>query len=426
MANRWVHKAIYLIGEKIRNPHLRGYYKDLIDSDFFSVDKLEKLQLSKLKLLLRKAYDKCPYYKEMLDRCGISDGIINNLSELSKIPVSEKSVIISNCNNIQTDGGTIKAETSGSTGESLSFKKSEEWDSANRAAQYRGYSWYGVNPWDKNGYMWGYNLERKKAIKTRFLDALLNRTRIFSYDENIIAEFLHKIKNAEYIEGYSSLIYETAKKINEYGMEKINVKMVKGTSEKIFASYQDDVKRAFGKKMISEYGSAEAGIIAFECPCGNMHIAMENVIVEEIDGECVVTNLNSDTFPFIRYKLGDYIELDKETQCRCGRKSYIIKNVLGRVGSKVIGYKMEYPSLTLYYIFKDFVLKTGRLLSYQFVQREPGKIELVIEQKISDVDKAALEEIGKKYWHDDIKVIVKDEAEMIRDGAKKKDFVSYI
>lgn len=64
------------------------------------------------------------------------------------------------------------------------------------------------------------------------------------------------------------------------------------------------MEKAFGAKIISEYGAAESGLIAYECPeCGNMHINMENVIVEESEGEIVVTNLLSRSFPIIRYKL---------------------------------------------------------------------------------------------------------------------------
>ena len=69
------------------------------------------------------------------------------------------------------------------------------------------------------------------------------------------------------------MIYQTAKLINERGLLKPKgIKMVKGTSEKIFKNYHDEVIKAFGSKIISEYGATESGIIAFECPEGNMHI----------------------------------------------------------------------------------------------------------------------------------------------------------
>jgi phenylacetate-CoA ligase len=154
------------------------------------------------------------------------------------------------------------------------------------------------------------------------------------------------------------MIYELAKAINRKGSDKYkNIKMVKGTSEKIFDSYQEEVRKAFGKKMISEYGAAETGIIAFECPKGKMHINMETVIVEEENNEVLVTNLISRSFPVIRYKLGDYIELDPGTRCDCGRVHPVIKEVLGRTGKVIYGKSGRYPSLTLYYVFKNLAIE---------------------------------------------------------------------
>ena len=80
------------------------------------------------------------------------------------------------------------------------------------------------------------------------------------------------------------------------------------------------------------------------------------MIVEEDENKIVVTNLLSKSFPIIRYKLGDYIKLKKpEFECPCGRKHRVIEEVLGRVGTNVIGIKNDYPSLTF--------LKTWHLIT---------------------------------------------------------------
>src|SRR5690606_4032961 len=99
-----------------------------------------------------------------------------------------------------------------------------------------------------------------------------------------------------------------------------NLKLVRGTSEKIFEKYQQEAVQAFGRRIVSEYGAAESGIIAFECAEGSMHVNMETCIVEVENGEILVTNLVSRSFPIIRYRLGDYIELDTHTKCLCGRE----------------------------------------------------------------------------------------------------------
>ena len=157
-----------------------------------------------------------------------------------------------------------------------------------------------MKPWDRNGYFWGFNFSKKEGLKTTVLDFLQNRFRLFNFKDKQLKMFVKKLSTSVYVHGYSSAIYETAKKINRQELKKpVHLKMVKGTSEKIFESYQSEIQQAFGQKMISEYGAAETGIIAFECPKGAMHINMEGVLVEEINDEIIVTNLQLNSFPII-------------------------------------------------------------------------------------------------------------------------------
>ena len=73
--------------------------------------------------------------------------------------------------------------------------------------------------------------------------------------------------------------------------------------------------------------------------------------MEQIDKEIIVTNLVSKSFPIIRYRLGDNIEMSDEIDCPCGIQTPIIKSINGRAGSFIYGKKNNYPSLTLYYYF---------------------------------------------------------------------------
>jgi len=292
---------------------------------------------------------------------------------------------------------------------------------------YRGYSWYGVEPWERNGYLWGYNIALKRRLKIRFLDALQNRFRLFSYKDDEIDAFLNKLRDAAFLSGYSSMIYEIAKRINDRGLNReFNLKMAKGTSEKIFDTYQTEVKKAFQRKMISEYGAAEAGIIAFECPMGNMHMNMETVIAEEEDHEIVVTNLVSKSFPIIRYKLGDYVELDRDARCPCGMAHHMVKEVTGRVGKVIYGKKEKYPSLTLYYVFKNLAMEHQLVLNYKATQSVKGLLQVDIENELKIGEKDLLIQEFKKYFKDDISLDIDDQADFRTFSYKKVDFVSKI
>lgn len=421
-------KLLYLLGVFFWNKNVFKHYSRLKKSEVLSKEELEMNQVLMMKKILKHAYTNSQFYRDLYDEHGFKIDSFKTLDDLCNIPFVEKKDLLANNKLIQIEKGLgrlIYSETSGSTGESLVFKKTKDWDAATRSAMFRGYSWYGVKPWSFGGYFWGFNFS--SPFKTRLLDFLQNRIRLFKYDKNEVISFCKKMKSADYVEGYSSMIYETAKIINEKKIANdFQIKMVKGTSEKIFNHYQDEVKSAFGCKMISEYGSAESGIIAFECRHGNMHVAMENVIVEEVDNEIVVTNLWSFSFPIIRYKLGDYIKLLDNDMCDCGMQHQIIKEVTGRVGKMIMGKHGSYPSLMLYYIFKNLAVNKGLVVRYQAIQVEKGFLQFNIENDLSEDEIKLVISEAKVYFHDDIECSVSiKKIPIVRDG-KLKDFISYI
>ncbi len=424
-----INRVVYGIGTFIRNKEIYKSYRFLKTSEKWNIRKLESYQIKKCKELLQWAYDHSTFYKKKFDEAGMKPKDFNRIEDLEKFPFLTKEELLNNAKEIQIKENFSKlfySETSGSTGQPLIFYRNGEWDARHRSAMFRGYSWYDIKPWDKNGYFWGYNIDKKVQLKIKFLDFLQNRFRIFSYDPKELISFVNKLQKAKYLEGYSSMIYEVARIINQKKMKApFKLKMIKGTSEKILEKYKEEIKQAFGVSIISEYGAAEAGIIAFECPMGNMHITMENVIVEEIDNEIVVTNLMSKSFPIIRYKLGDYIKLDKDTKCSCGKEHYIIKEVLGRVGNVVYGFTKNYPSLTLYYVFKNLASK-NIVLNYQVIQREKGKLEMSIEQKLTSNEWDLLENELCKYFKEDVQCIIVDNKKIPREKGKFKDFISLL
>ena len=425
-----LYKFLFFIGRVIRNPSLKSYHEFLKTSETWSKEELLKYQFDKCKSFLEFTYIYSPYYRKVFQEIGFLPNEMTSLEDIKKIPCMDKTELLNNTSSVHTTYSFKKifhSETSGTTGQPLKFARNEEWDSHNRAAMFRGYSWHGIKVWDKNGYFWGYNLDKSAVVKTKLLDKLQNRFRLFSYNKNEILRFIKKLKYAKYLHGYSSMIYEVAKIVNKMNLDgKYNLKMIKGTSEKIYENYHNEVNKAFGLKIISEYGAAETGLIAFECEKGNMHINVENVIVEIEDGEIIVTNLLSKSFPIIRYKLGDKVTLsDPDFICSCGRNHPVIIDILGRVGKKIIGYQKKYPSLMFYYVFKNLAVNSNIVLNYQAVQNENGKVTLLIEQPDNDPSKLLQNELYK-YFSDDIDFTVKYEQNFHVKEGKLKDFITSI
>ena len=426
-----IRKIIYTLGQKLRNPSLKIKYLFLKESEKWSLDELEQYQLQKLKDLLKIAYNHSKFYKRKFDELNFDVQKVKSLDDIKLFPIITKKDLIEFAPEIHTNLTFKKkflATTSGTSGESLKFFREEEVDSFNRAAIQRGYSWYDIKPWDRNGYFWGFSFSFISKQKNKILDFLQNRFRIFSYNEKSLKSFIRKTQKAKYIHGYSSMIYQTAVLINKLKVPKpLHIKMIKGTSEKIFESYQSAIKAAFGVKIISEYGATESGIIAFECKQGNMHLNMEGVLVEEIDNEILVTNLQLHSFPIIRYKLGDYISLaPREKKCSCGKNHLILEEVTGRIGENIYGFKNTYPSLYFYYIFKNLSKKANIFLNYQVIQIEKGKLNFLLDSKINiDVERKLITEI-EKYFKKDINFEIKQQTDFIFTKGKLKNFISKI
>ena len=423
-------KGLFKIGQYLRNPSLNGWFLFLKKSEHWSLAEIEAYQLQKLQELVHEAYHNSPFYKDTFTKAGIAPQDIQSLEDLKKIPCISKKELIAFNQQIHTKStfkNTFNSSTSGTSGEPLKFKREEPADSFNRASIFRGYSWFKVQPWEQNGYFWGFDFSGFSKFKMQFLDKLQNRFRLFSFQKKELNSFAAKLQKSTYVHGYASMIYEVAKHINKQNRSKPkHLKMVKGTSEKILESYQDEIQKAFGLKMISEYGAAETGIIAFECPQGNMHINMEGVLVEEENNEIIVTNLQMHSFPIIRYRLGDYIKLaPKGKKCSCGMQHHILEEVTGRIGSLVYGKQQHYPSLYFYYIFKNLGLK-GLVLSYQIQQKKKGELVFLIAQTISLKELKLVQQEIELYFQQDMDYTIEDGQEIISINKKSQSFISTI
>lgn len=422
-------KLVFYLLAKIRNPNLFKLYNYQKSFEKSDVSIIENIKEIKLRSLLIHANENSKFWNSKFINENINPYSKHPFDELRKITPINKDDLINNNKHIQNFSKGkkyFKASSSGTSGKRLVFLKSEEWDSANRASIFQGYSWNKCAPFDFKIYFWGLNLNPLTKIKTRLLDFLQNRYRIFSYNKKDFKKITLKKNKIQIIEGYSSSIYEFSKYVIEHKVTFPNLKMVKATSETIQDKYASSVKKAFGLNLVSEYGSAEAGIISFSCQKGNMHVNELNVIIEDNNKEIIVTNLNSHSFPIIKYLQGDYIEYNSKQKCNCGITSKLLSRVNGRVGSMIYGYKSTYGSLLLYNVFKNFNKQNKLSLAYHAKQFEIGKIEIYIDGAHLNSHNTDL--ILKEFYlycKNDLNVNIK-ELKLTNKTKKTIDFESYL
>jgi phenylacetate-CoA ligase len=432
-------KTIYIAGCRMRGASVPAYLEELKESQWWSGERHEAAQLAKLRTLLAHAREHAPFYRERFERHGF-DCEVASLAAFKALPSVSKKEIASHGDAIQNGGRGGKlvfSKTAGTTSVPFSFRRSAAWDAQHRAAIARGCSWYGVDPWMPSGYLWSIPPRLSLRLKNRFFDFLQNRfrQRRFDLSPETFESFYRKLSRAEYLAGYSSLLYEFARFVNERhpGRGFHGLKLVKGTSEKIFPHYQDEARGAFDQPIRGEYGAAEAGIIAFECPEGSLHVNAEHVIVEIEEGEIVVTNLLSDSFPFIRYRLGDYVRFREGFACPCGRKGLVIGDIMGRVGMNVYGSGGRvFPSIAVDQIIKSLVFLGGLVAQCQAVQLDEGKLDFhfVPARDLSPADRRRIErffgEMTERYFGGSIECGVHLVESIPRTGNKFLEFVSEI
>ncbi len=116
-------------------------------------------------------------------------------------------------------------------------------------------------------------------------------------------------------------------------------------AEPLLPALREEFERRYGIDTYQMYGATEVGDVAYECTAKSGWHLCEEVIVEIVDpetgrevppgelGEVVVTRLNGIFFLF-RFGTGDLSRLITEP-CPCGRTSYRMAGIAGRVGEAV-------------------------------------------------------------------------------------------
>lgn len=117
-------------------------------------------------------------------------------------------------------------------------------------------------------------------------------------------------------------------------------------AEKLTEEDRIHIKEEFGVDAFQGYGSAELGLIAYECEkkCG-MHVDTDVIFLETLEhhtseaveagsaGEAVCTFLN-ETTPFLRLATGDLTVINPD-KCLCGAEEGIIDGIFGRADASV-------------------------------------------------------------------------------------------
>lgn len=354
--------------------------------------------------LLTHVTAKSAFYRKLLATTAQRDLKL----QFDELPLVDKHVLIDNMDSlIDKDFKQSFRSTSGTTGSPFRFCKDVYATGYMDAMMYIAYSWHGIEKVDRQARLWGQAIKTKDMYIQKTKDMIMNRKRlnVFEMTENRCFEYFKKLQRfkPKYFYSYSNALYQFAAYLEKSNLDgkTLGVDIAICTGEVLFLHQREKIAEIFGCKVVNEYGSTENGIIGFECEYGKMHV-MPTVIVE-IDnpdenglGQIVVTELNSRSIPFIKYKNGDIGKIIKDT-CECKRPYQVIEINEGRIDDyiKCPDGRLVYDAI-LAYTLKDYAVQ---FKAYQ-EKLDCIKIYIVPNNSYNIASDTKLKNILRKYLGD--------------------------
>ena len=358
--------------------------------------------------LFNKAYDNSSFYQKLYSDADINKEDIKSLEDIKKLPIITKDMIKAHAEEIRIapKWKLIKNHTSGTTGTPLMVY--EDWPSIWREQAY----FYCYRK--RCGYTYGQpivslrgNLEKKDLyLKVHISNTLyLSSYNINPQTTELYYQQIIKHKPVA-IEGYPSSLYSLALMMRDKGLQ-LHIPVAFTSSESLLDYQRELIEKQFDTQIYDHYGTTERTIRLSESFNHHGYFEDPGYSINEYteDGE-ITTSLINFSFPLIRYKGNDVIELMEATE---ENPQVIVKKIQGRKSSYLIGKDgTEYSGALLTRVFKDI----STIDNAQFVQEKNGEVKLNYvpgngftkedEQKLKN---AVIEQLGESNFEFHFNVI---------------------
>lgn len=326
--------------------YVRAFYylHSLLDSAYWSRNRLEEHQNKRLRSIIRYAYDYVPFYHKKLRELGLTPFDIKTKKDLNKIPFIQKNEIRKNLKTIISQEFDVKdlktLSTSGSTGKPLflyvnktesNFRKAKHLRANLSCGQKLRDKWANITAPHHFGEV--SKIQRMLGFYTPTPVSVFN-------DLSTQIKIIEKIK-PNILDGYSSALLLLAKELKKRGLDTIKPRFVLGGSELINGYSRQFIEKVFNAPFYDQYSIVELDRIAWQCPVHQgYHLDADNLIIQFVDkngdevspgerGEIICTSLFNYAMPFIRYSVGD-VGIPSDEDCSCGRKLPLMNMVEGR------------------------------------------------------------------------------------------------
>lgn len=330
----WWKRLYSALGHPSRTVTHRQYatiQKKVLESQWLDEDRLRDWQLANIKRLLRHAYKTTRYYRELFDDRGLRPRDIRSLSDFAQaIPPLTRGTIKARFDDLVSSkwkNNLQLGRTSGSTGTPMHFAHPKPFH-AQRASRAQLADMLGLKGGERNlclvapalqgGHYCHFNKERNVAIFS-FHDMPSKGL------EELVAFAMEW--RPEYLYGYVSLLCLLADEFEKRGYTCPSIHTIRTGSEKLYNHQRAKLTRVLGGEVFDHYGSEEISDYGVECHEHNGLHLFSNLRFFELDpvsdkegrtGEVLVTDFANYAMPFVRYRNGDVITIERKP-CPCGR-----------------------------------------------------------------------------------------------------------
>lgn len=318
-----------------------------VDLERMSSEEREKYLNQRLGKSIQNIYEKSPFIKAKLDRAGVTPSQVNSVKALEMLPITRKDELIKLQRAEPPFGGLLAIPTEEVRRIFVSpgpiYEVVEDYSPYAESMKAAGFG-----KGDIVIVTFSYHLVPAGLIADEAL-RLLGSTVIPAGTGNteLQVQIMHDLKVTGYV-GTPSFLMALIKRAEEHGYnfrKDFALRRACFTAEPLPESLRKSFQEEYGILTTQAYGTAEVGVIAYECSeKQGMHVA-SSVILEIVDpvtgkqlgpgrlGEIVVTLFGAQ-YPFVRYGTGD-VSYYTDELCPCGRTSPRLVRVAGRVGDAV-------------------------------------------------------------------------------------------
>ncbi len=317
---------------------------------------LSRLQAEKLKVTAKKVYENVPFYKKAFDEKGIKPDDIRSLDDLKHLPFTVKNDLRDNYPfglfaAKQEDIVRVHA-SSGTTGKptvvGYTARDIKNWGDL----MARTFVFAGGNKNSVIQVAYGYGLFTGGLGAHYGAEALGAMTIPISGGNTKRQIMLMQDFGTTIIACTPSYALFMAETMEEMGIDPKSLKLEAGVfgAEPWTEAMRTEIEKRLGILAIDIYGLSEimGPGVASDCEYKNgLHISEDFFLPEIIDpetleplpygqeGELVITTIDKDGIPLIRYRTRDITSLNAET-CGCGRTMVRMNKVLGRSDDMLI------------------------------------------------------------------------------------------